>query len=627
MSIKGPIQYASFSPSRRCNNILGSVLVLTLIIVSLSTFYTFGSNAPTVIEQYSVTTTTVQKNIPTDSYTEDFAKKPEGDWKKPDHRPILGDKKPQAASSAPAKSTAANSIENLKDHNSLSTADFSNKIQNKKFDNYETSETWRPPIDQADKSETSQYRYSLPGLEKYKTKADYLQQPLVADYANGSDRVFFMIKTGGSVLWKRLPIHLMTSLTRVPNFALYSDSPGSVGGHEVIDILKNSSQSALESREFELYRYQKAIHDKHGVIDYSDINLGQGWDLDKFKNIPMLADAYSRSPNSDWYVFMDADSYFMMDNLMDWLNTLDPNTPYYFGSRAMVGSTPFAHGGSGVVLSHRAVEETVGKHPEYVQEYEKKTFSQCCGDFMVAVMLKEKLGLEISAGAEYPGVSYKFQGNNFWDVMVTEEKWCQPIVSFHHLTPHDIEILWEYEKLKGPVANRPLITYGDIYRDFYLPYIVEELKDWDNKAKGKEFSLDKDNKKKEETQRKAEEQKNEKSAEPVKIYEFDPNDRPYTSLEACKKACDDMKSCNMYRYLPLESYCGLSEHIKLGKPSLKWVNDDYHTIGNNKEAVSGWRIDRIREIRKRQSCDPLNDKKEEPKEEKEGWFRQNHIIS
>lgn len=458
---------------------------------------------------------------------------------------------------------------------------------------YESNDHWRADaVDAPNVLQTTKHRYPLPSLNKYRSKGEYLQQPLVADYAKGSEKVFFMIKTGGSVLWNRLPIHLMTSLTRVPNFALYSDAPGSVGGHEVIDILQNSTKETLEKPEFTLYRRQRYIHDSHGVVDYSELDVKGGWELDKFKNIPMLADAYAKSPKSDWFVFMDADSYFMMDTLMEWLNTFDPEKPHYFGSRAALGDLIFGHGGSGVVLSRKAVELTVGEHPEYVQEYEQKAFKYCCGDALVALMLKEKLGLEIAVNT-----GNRFQGNSFWEVMVTPEKWCQPIASFHHLTAHDIEILWEYERLIGP-EKRKHITYGDIYHDFYLPYIKDRIDNWDNKAEQVVFTPEKDKEKPKEGE-----------------------ERPYSSFEACQKACDEMSNCLMFRYLPNKSYCGLSKQIKLGRPAFEWVKED----NGNHKAISGWKIDRIRQVRKSQSCDPLSTESDS-EQLHEGWFNPPQLV-
>ncbi|KAA8909630.1 hypothetical protein TRICI_004465 [Trichomonascus ciferrii] len=471
---------------------------------------------------------------------------------------------------------------------------------------YESTDAWRSSDVYTNQLDTSKSRFPIHEVEEYKEKDSYLQQPLVADYPSGVDNIFFMLKTGGSVLWKRLPVHLFTTLTRTPHFAIYSDSPGSIAGYEVIDILQNVTDETLASAEFELYRHQRYIHDNHGVIDYSEIDIPGGWDLDRFKNIPMLAHAYSVSPDSDWFVFMDEDTYLLMDGLADWLKKLDPNTPLYLGSKALLGNLEFAHGGSGVVVSRKAVELTVGTHPEYVQEYENKTFDYCCGDFMVALMLKEKLDLEVEAQYEYPYSEYKFQGNSFYDVTANSDNWCLPIVSFHHASPHDIELLWEYERIKGP--TRSSITYGTIYRDFYLPFIQDEIKNWNNGADEINYSYNMDH-----------------QIDIRPSYEDGEGFRPYESLDHCKIACDMIESCKMFRYLPKSQYCGLSTAIKLGKPSFDWVMKTDAELDEGLEyenSVSGWKIDRIRDLRKEQTCDPLHYIRNDDEDKlQEGWYR------
>jgi hypothetical protein len=441
---------------------------------------------------------------------------------------------------------------------------------------YESVDAWRSPDSFVSTYPSSEGgRPSVAHWSKFTSKGQYLKQPLAADYADGADKIFLMIKTGGDVLWKRLPVHLFTTLTRVPNFALYADKPGSIGGYEVIDILANVSAETYKSEVFSKYRKTRFLHDHRYVIDASEVNIDGGWELDKFKNIPMLNHAYHSSPTSDWFVFMDADSYIMMDTLTNWLKTLDPDQPLYMGSAAMYGDLMFGHGGSVVVVSRKALELTLGQHPEYVEEYEREAFKNCCGDVIVGQMLRDKIDVKLSHGTDYPHVGYRFQGNSHYDFAIQAGHWCHPIVSFHHITPHDIELLWEYEKLRGP--TRDSITYSDMYRDFYLPYITEELAHWDNYASEREW----------------------KPNSPANDGADVTGDTPNSSLEACKTACKEWDSCLSYRYITDRKTCGLSSSIKLGKPTVDWMGKDLV------DTTSGWMIERIRDIRRQNSCDDL----------------------
>ncbi|KAF5102054.1 hypothetical protein D0Z00_000514 [Geotrichum galactomycetum] len=468
---------------------------------------------------------------------------------------------------------------------------------------YISNDAWRP-ADAYDDSSVSDRRPDVGKLGNYKNKAEYFKQPLVADYANNTENVFLMIKTGATVLWERLPLHLVTTLTRVPNFAIYADIAATVSGHEVIDILQNVTEKTMNHDQFSMYRRLRHLRDTHGAVSPSETTLTDGWNLDKFKNLPMLLDAYRRSPDSDWFIFMDADTYFMMDNLMDYLNTLDPNDSLYLGSSAMLGDTIFAHGGSGVVLSRRAMELTVGEHPEWVTESEEHALSVCCGDYMVAYMML-KADIKVATGYDYPHVGWKFQGNTQSSLRLHPEVWCQKVVSFHRLEPSDIETLWEYERFLGPERRRD-IRYGDIYRDFVAPYIQEEMFGWDSNPQGQSYTKERD-----------EEDKKAHPDEELKT------PRPWESVKACKQACNDKKNCLMWRYLPQEESCEIEDVVRLGRPYFPWIK--YGDSLDRTDVTSGYMINRIRELRANEfECDVLygaNEEKLKNDEYYEGWYR------
>lgn len=488
----------------------------------------------------------------------------------------------------------------IKWHNSHQDAYFPSVAN---LDRYVSHESWRSD-DSYVPTHPGGPRVPMPPPEEFSSKGQYLKQPLVADFRPGAEKIFLMIKTGSNVLWNRLPVHLFTTLTKVPNFALYADHATSIGGYEVVDVLQNMTQTTKESKEFAMYRKMKAIHDNRANVDPGEVIVedDDGWNLDKFKNIPMLSHAYHTSPNSDWFVFMDADSYFFFDNLVDYLSMLDPNQPLYLGSPAMLGDIVFAHGGTGVVVSRKALELTVGQHPEIVEEYEKKTFNYCCGDAMVALMLKEKINLDLSIGGDaYPHVGYKFQGNPPYDVEIHPNRFCQKILSFHHLKPSDIEQLYEYEKIKGP--SRSHITYADIYQDFVLPHIEEWMPNWNSRVKGAD------------TWKEGEELKD---GEKVLFV-------PAESGEKCQRACESKDSCLSWRYSPTNKECQISAAITLGRQASSWIK----TTGDyaETESISGFNIKHIVAMRKKQKCDPLykmaegHGASEDGAARTEGWYR------
>lgn len=582
------------------------------------------------------------------------------------------------------------SAHKLRFHPSTEASRFSSKDAWRPFETYDSS------IEELILDSPLLRPHILP-LDQYRSKTEYLRQPLIADYAPHSEKMFLMMKEGSNVLWNRIPVHLLTTFTKVPYFSIYADGPDSIGGYEVVDILANVSRRTLHLKDFELYRKLVEVRNYNTGIDPAELNLDGGWDLDKYKNIPMLAHALKVAPPSvDWFVFMDGDTYLFMDSLMEYLHKLDPKKPLYLGSSALYKDLDFAHGGSGVVLSRAALQKTLGDHPEWVQEMELITSDNCCGDYMVALML-EKAGIPLSRGSKYPTVEDKFQGQPHWNLAATSSTWCQKILSFHHLTPHDVEVLWEYERLLGP-KNRRDITYSDIYRDFVAPHIEEYMENWNNMADNTEFTeakdieeeekLSEENKKKEATEKakeKAEEYRklleDQSKVEPLTEEELKalkqlkssedetetessnnkrsilntlggketdkedvrgkktlPEVKPWMSAIACEAACKTKSDCLSWRYLPEQKYCGVDSAVKLGRPVLSGLEFNYVENEKNLDrtnAVSGYMISRIRDLRRKSKCDPLYYDKAQRKDDVylneiekgnvidryEGWYR------
>ncbi|VVT57833.1 uncharacterized protein SAPINGB_P005892 [Magnusiomyces paraingens] len=540
----------------------------------------------------------------------------------------------------------------------------------KNANRYVSTDPWRPEsvYNNAEPPGTEHHRPLAPKLNTYRSKGEYLRQTLVADYAPGTERLFLMMKEGATVLWDRIPVHLLTTFTRVPYFAIYADAPASIGGFEVIDVLANVTTKTRESHDFRLYHQLREMRDSHAIFNPKDAHLEGGWDLDKYKNVPMLAHALRVAPpHVEWFAFMDGDTYFFLDNLLDYLKTLDAKDKLYLGSGAMYNDVIFAHGGSGVVLSRAALQATLGIHPEWEFDLETETRNSCCGDYIVAKLL-EKAGIELSRGYSYPTTGWKFQGQPYWNLHSTSETWCQKVVSFHHLTPVEVEILWEYERMLGP-QGRKHITYGDIYLDFVSPYIDERMVNWNNFAQKWQFSEsndrrdeekereEKEEKEKEEKEEKEKEENKEETKEETKeeAKEVKPDDqqktrmfvkrkegekdeqRPWYSESNCRNMCESYDDCLSWRYLPEDKFCGMDDAVRLGQPVFKDVKissvDGDEKLGG-KGAISGFLLQRIRRMRAEQKCDVISGMSQqdddayleriqsgEEKDRYEGWIR------
>lgn len=482
-------------------------------------------------------------------------------------------------------------------------------------DRFESTDVWRADgifDEQNDKPQPERPRQYPPS--EYNNVAKYLEQTLVADYSSPlSEDIFVMLKTGGTVMWDRLPIHLVTTLTRVKNFGIYSDLAGSVGGYEVIDVLKDLPDEIMQSDEFTSYRLMRKMHNEGynwgtDILDFKGRN--DGWATDRFKNIPMLADAYMKRPESKWFVFMDDDTFVMWDNLEQYLGTMDHNEPIYLGHRAWFpiphgyngGKVSFfAHGGSGVVLSKAAMDTLFGPNvtttiPETIAEWSRKAIKECCGDLMVAWALFQMGNVTLDAeSTERPMI--RFQGEAVHVAEYGPEDMCEPLLTFHHLTGHDIEVLWEYERLR-PKGVKTL--YNNVYRDFVLPYVVEEREDWYMGARTFDIS----------------------ATENVPFHDLEGNEiYPNATKEECKTACLKHETCYVWSFW--EGKCELQHNNIILGSKATFDRKDYHKLfGNAPKVWTGWMVDRIREMRAGLECDPLEKhlgEYNDTPETSEGW--------
>uniref|UniRef100_A0A060T9M0 N-acetylgalactosaminide beta-1,3-galactosyltransferase n=1 Tax=Blastobotrys adeninivorans TaxID=409370 RepID=A0A060T9M0_BLAAD len=473
---------------------------------------------------------------------------------------------------------------------------------------YIGEDIWRPPPDRLGPAVVVNRGQQSDSPVKFR-------QPIAQDYPENADKVMIMIKTGENTMWDRLPIHFLTTLTRFPNFAIYSDSAGSIGGYEVIDILDHAPDDVLMSDNFEMYRQMLASRKDHSMPWQSDADLGRGWTLDKYKNILMLYHTYKSAPELDWYVMIDDDTALLADNLMAFLAIMNPAMPLYTGSAVAGLEHIFAHGGSGIVLSNEILRKVFDRDDadELVANYTRRAHDECCGDYMIAVFLREVIDYEMDFRAPHA----RFQGEALWDVPAGPINWCQPIVTLHHVTPREHEIMWEYERIKkdrGIVGGE--ILYRDLYNDFFKPYLGRQLRQgWDNGAKEVEFSLFTD-------------------TDP----DSDADSKPYASVDKCILECNGRADCLMLRYDDYRQYCGLSTSVSYGRPikDYREYDDHVHELRvekgleagrrDDQKMVSLWYIERIRSMRAAQWCDVLHkDRQAEGKEngpydQTEGWW-------
>lgn len=269
-----------------------------------------------------------------------------------------------------------------------------------------------------------------------------------------NDEVLLILKTGATVLWRRLPIHLTTTLSpdRIApeNVVLYSEVDAKIGNWTVLDILKQSPQSVKDSSNFELYRSLRDWDETNYYTEQTglpgdDEGPPGGWRLDKYKFLPLMQHAGQNWPKVKWYLYMEDDTYMILPNVLLYLSAYDHRESHWLGGLGEKLGTTFAHGGSGFALSRGAWEQSFGKGGDLVRKYQKFVDEACCGDYALGKVLND---YGVRFGEDH-GETVKFWGFNglpHWKIEFSQENWCLPVLTWHHAHNRDIAGYHELEQ-------------------------------------------------------------------------------------------------------------------------------------------------------------------------------------
>ncbi|KAH8884908.1 hypothetical protein GQ53DRAFT_660915 [Thozetella sp. PMI_491] len=400
------------------------------------------------------------------------------------------------------------------------------------------------------------------------------RDPLCDSFPDTSG-ILLVMKTGASEVFSRLPTQLMTVLKCLPDFLVFSDLDQHVAGYHVHDSLETVLDSVRDGNsDFDLYRRQRWCDVDQGNCNKLGDPSSEGWNLDKYKNVHIAEKTYEMKPGYDWYLFVDADTYVLWPNLMQWLGGLKANKNLYLGSVAMVSNFPFGHGGSGYLLSKASMENFAGKNPGVGNDYDARARNECCGDYVFALAMKEKAKIEVQ------NVWPTINGEKPSTMPFGPSHWCHPIVTMHHLDSEEISTFWEFERKRYASQNLPstppALRIKDIYYEYLHPKLQKTREDWDNGADDR-FYLDRDDKR--------------WDWQKDRVWDTDKytdlQKKAHGSFEDCRAACESLpfEECFMYQYT--DGLCSTSRSFQLGKPVKK--EDD-----KKKRIMSGWDVDKIK---------------------------------
>ena len=388
----------------------------------------------------------------------------------------------------------------------------------------------------------------------------------------GADNVMVLLKTGATELYQKLPTHFVTTFKCIPHFMIFSDLAQDFADYPVHDAIESIGEDFRENHaDFELYRKLQQ-YQREGQ-DMSELKGHGSWDLDKWKFLPMLHKAFTTAgDNIEWFVIMEADTSLSWTNLLQWLKTLDPKQPFYMGAQNVIAETTFAHGGSGIVISRRAADmlEAVrdGQGADaYDEKWEQLTSKSCCGDEVIARAFLE-------AGIHLTPAWPLIQGESVATLDWTHNHWCTPPVTWHHVTPIEIDALWQFEStwIDDHGWNTPYL-FRDVYAFFIERHVTVNRTKWNNLSKDHKFA--------------STELATPDDKEYAQLQDYE--QKAIESQEACAKACvwKNDEPCLQWMWMP--GRCYLGKDIRFGK-------SDDHELDH---WTSGWIQERLQQYYKR----------------------------
>lgn len=267
-------------------------------------------------------------------------------------------------------------------------------------------------------------------------------------------------------MYDRVPIQLATFLSTndIPtgtNLLVLGDYLGRIGGYETW----THSELAKTSAE----RQPKASTPKDGE-EVKQASSSKGWKVDAKKNLPGFKELYERSPRQDWYFMFDDDTWVNWPNMLLALENMPENVQYLGNGNVFVGcggvkkfgeGPVFAHGGSGILLSHSALSKMAANETVY-DSCIKKYWDCFAGDIQVALCLDRELGIRIAHPKFKDGNVYTFGADNpFTKRYGWTEDPCKRPITFHHILPQQMQKFYD---IQSNFPKHQPITFGDFFQ-------------------------------------------------------------------------------------------------------------------------------------------------------------------
>lgn len=452
--------------------------------------------------------------------------------------------------------------------------------------------------------------------------------------------VMVVYRTSKAELKNKLPAHLKSLLSCVPNFAIFSDHAGEIDGYTVHNALSSIGSEAKRTHD-EFREYQLMHADPEHRPDPKKTK-----DLDKWKWLPMVYKAYYLNPKMKWVVFIEADTSLSWTNLLQWVDRLDYRIPYHSGAPTFMNGIQIGQRGSGVLISQGALRRFVKSYDElYTLKWEAQVGKECCGDLLLSMAMND-------AHVEFYSSWPLLQGEQPSTLDFSQKHWCAPAVSWHHINGDDLTAMWELEKnWTRTFGWKKPYMFRDAFAEHVRPHIEDKKVDWDNLSQdakiaapeGRQHQMKEEeersqkHREEEEARKQAEQAQNDRLAEEkqkaeaslkesLQFQKFDSDETDNTkkrmakrkdkkegpdwdkiaenhkeagdSPERCQKACEQVDDCLQWRYTTKgDGECHLGKVIRLGKKT---------GGGGDEKWTSGWFLSRVEKMEKDWTCTQPN---------------------
>ncbi|KAI1774449.1 hypothetical protein F4818DRAFT_419961 [Hypoxylon cercidicola] len=259
----------------------------------------------------------------------------------------------------------------------------------------------------------------------------------------------------------------------------------------------------------------------------------------------MVDRALQRRPDAKWYVFIEADTYMIWQNMLEYLSKFDDKQPYYIGKHMYIGEVLFAHGGSGFALSNPAMRKVASYWRAHLEEFDHYTRDEWAGDMVLGKALKD---VGIGLFPAFPHLQGDSMSTLDWNVSkLDRQPWCFAPITFHHASKAEFDLMWQFEqKWHRSHSERDAFRFRDVFKGLVYHYLQPNRPNWDSISTEIEYSDESLGKLSDEERSR-----------------LSPAERQApSSFKKCQVACESRPACIQFSYTP--GRCSTSKELRLG---------------------------------------------------------------